>query len=119
MSTWVVLKILKNCQTKQSLLTNRNIGDKDYEHVLKVLNTFEMETIKDYHGLYLKCTVLLLADEFGKFRNSTLKNYVSCQHHLRAPAVSWDTLLSMIKVELELIYFRGWHVFALWKRYER
>ena len=102
----MVLKILKNCQTKQSLLTNRNIGDKDYEHVLKVLNTFEMKTIKDYHGLYLKCTVLLLADEFGKFRNSTLKNYVSCQH-LRAPAVSWDTLLSMIKVELELIYFRG------------
>lgn len=86
MSIWVVLKILKkNCQTKQSLLTNRNIGDKDYEHVLKVLNTFEMKTIKDYHGLYLKCTVSLLADEFGKFRNSTLKNYVSCQHHyLRA-----------------------------------
>ena len=105
----MVLKILKkNCQTKQSLLTNRKIGDKDYEHVLKVLNTFEMKTIKDYHGLYLKCTVLLLADEFGKFRNSTLKNYVSCQHHyLRAQAFSWDTLLSMIKVDLELIYFRG------------
>ena len=32
-----------------------------------------MKTMKDYHDLYLKCDVLLLADVFEKFRNSSLK----------------------------------------------
>ena len=30
--------------------------------------------MKDYHDLYLKCDVLLLADVFEKFRNDSLKN---------------------------------------------
>ena len=34
-----------------------------------------MKTMKDYDNLYLKCDVLLLADVFEKFINSSLKNY--------------------------------------------
>ena len=37
---------------------------KEYEHVFKVWNTFQMITMKDYHELYLKCDVLLLAYVF-------------------------------------------------------
>ena len=60
--------------------------------------------MKDYHELYLKCDVLLLVDVFEKFRNNSLKNYVLCSsHYLRAPALSWDAILNMIKVELEFI----------------
>ena len=51
-----------------SLLTGKKISDKEYERVLKVLNKFEMKTMKDYHNLYLKCDVLLLADVFEHFR---------------------------------------------------
>ena len=29
--------------------------------------------MKDYHALYLKCDVLLLADVFEKVRNNSLK----------------------------------------------
>ena len=29
--------------------------------------------MKDYHNLYLKCEVILLADVFEKFRNNSLK----------------------------------------------
>ena len=47
-------------------LTGKRITDKEYEHVLKVWNKFEMKTIKDYHDLCLKWDVLLSADVFGK-----------------------------------------------------
>ena len=34
-----------------------------------------MKTVKDYYDLYLKCDILLLADEFDKIRKGRLKNY--------------------------------------------
>ena len=63
-----------------------------------------MKTVKDHHDLYLECDALLLADASEKFRNSSLKNYgLSLSHYLGAPALSWDGMLNMTKVELELI----------------
>ena len=45
-----------------------------------------------------------LADVFEKFRKNSLKNYGLCPSHcLSAPGLSWDTVLNMSKVELELI----------------
>lgn len=43
------------------------ILEDDYKHAQNVWKTFECKTIKDYHDLYLKSDVLLLADVFGKF----------------------------------------------------
>ena len=41
------------CKEKfYSLLTDRQITDKKYEHVLNVLSKFEMKTMTDYHDLY-------------------------------------------------------------------
>ena len=55
--------------------------------------------MKDYHDLYLKCDVLILADVFEKFESSILKNYGLCQnHYLSAPALSWDAMLNVTKV---------------------
>ena len=34
--------------------------------------------MKAYHGLYLKCDVLLLAGVFERYRNNSLKNYGLC-----------------------------------------
>ena len=58
-----------------SSLTKTNISDKEYGHIFNVWNKLEMKTMKDYHSLYLKCNVLLIADLFEKFRNNSLKNY--------------------------------------------
>ena len=58
-----------------SFKSKKKISDKEYQHVLKVWNKFEMKTMKDYHDLYLKCDVLLSVDVFQKFRNNGLKNY--------------------------------------------
>ena len=41
-----------------SSLTDINITDKEYEHVLNIWNKYEMKTIK-YHDLHLNCGVLL------------------------------------------------------------
>ena len=60
--------------------------------------------MKDYHGFCLKCKMLLLADIFENFRNISLKYYGLCpSHYLTAPALSRDAMLSMTKIELELI----------------
>ena len=51
-----------------SSLTNRKISDKEYEHTLNAWKKIELKTMKDYHNLYLKCNILLLADVLEKFR---------------------------------------------------
>ena len=94
-------KFKENLPSKEkfySSLTDKKISGKEYEHVLKVWNRFEMKAMKDYHDLYLKCDVPLLVDMFEKFSNS-LKNYgLYPSHHLSAPALGGDAMLNMTKV---------------------
>ena len=60
---------LRSKEKFYSSLTGKKISDKEYDQVFNVWNKFEMKTMKDYHDLYLKCDVLLLADVFKKFTN--------------------------------------------------
>ena len=86
-----------------SLLTGKKTSGQEYEHVSKLCKKFEMKTMKDYHDLYLKWDVLLLADAFEKFRNNSIKNCGLCpSHSLSTPTLSWDAILNMTKVELSL-----------------
>ena len=86
------------------MLTAKTISDKEYEHVFKGWNKFEMKTMKDYHKLYLKFDVLLLAVVFGNLKTNSLTNYVvSPSHYLSAPTLSLDAILKMAKLELKLI----------------
>ena len=63
-----------------------------------------MKKIKDYHDLYLKYDILLLPDIFEKFRNNSLKNHGLCSsHYLGTSSLSWEAMVNMTKVELELI----------------
>ena len=98
-------------ETFYSSLNNRKVNSKEYEHVLNIWNKFGMKTMKDYHDLYLKCDVLLLADVFEKFRNKS--------HYLSASVFSWDLMLKMAKIELERITYRFWYVHIIWKMYKR
>ena len=96
------------------MLTGRNISDKEYEHLLKVRNKFEIKKMKNYHNLYLKCDVLLLADVFEEFRNNSLKDYGLCSsHYLSAPALSWVAVLNMKKVEIKLIRDPNMYIFLI------
>ena len=83
-----------------------------YEHVLNVLKKFKTKTVKNYHDLYLKCDVSLLADVFEKFRNKSLKNYGLCpSHYFSALGLSWDVILKMTNVELEFIPYPDIYLF--------
>ena len=88
--------------------------DKEYEHVITILKKIEMKIMKDYHDLCFKCRcdVMLWADVFEKFRNNSLKNYRLCpSHFLSAPGLSWDAMLKMTVINLELIPDPGMHIF--------
>ena len=63
-----------------------------------------MKLMKYYHNLYFNCHVLLLADVFENLiEYKNIKHYGIFQVHcLNAQALSWDAMLNMTKVELEL-----------------
>ena len=57
-----------------------------------------------YHDLYLKTDVLLLADVFENFREICLQTYrLDPAHYISAPGLSWDAMLLSTGVRLELI----------------
>ena len=93
-------KVKKEFPSKErfySSFTGKKINCNEFEHILKVWNTFQMKALKDYHDVHLKCHIL-------KLRKSSLKSYGLCpNHYLSMPALSWDAMLNMTKVELELI----------------
>ena len=63
-----------------------------------------MKTIKGYHNMCLKCDVLLLVDEFEKFKHNILKHYgLFLCHYFSAPALSRDAVPNITKAELERI----------------
>lgn len=58
-----------------NILNNKRISDDKYKHAQNVWNAFNLKTMRDYHNLYLKSDMLLLADVFKNFRKTCLKFY--------------------------------------------
>ena len=50
-----------------SSLKDKCISEGDYFRAIDVWNVFRMNTMGDYHDLYLKTDILLSADVFEKF----------------------------------------------------
>ena len=65
-----------------------------------------------YHDLYLKTDVLLIADVFEKFINTCLDYYgLDPCHYFSSPGLSWDVMLKMTEIELDLISDIDIHLF--------
>ena len=58
-----------------SSLKDDCISEKYYSHAINICNMFKVNPMGDYHDLYLKTDVLLLADVFEKFINTCLEYY--------------------------------------------
>ena len=88
-----------------SKLNDEDITDEDYQHAIKVWNTFGCKTIKQYHDLYLKSDVLLLADVFENFRSTCLKHYkLDPAHYYTSPGLAWDACLKNTGQKLQLLH---------------
>ena len=87
-----------------SRLNDSNITDEEYEHAQNVWKEFNCKTMRDYHDLYLKTDVLLLADVMENYRNVCIDNYgLDPLWYYTAPGLAWDAALKISKIELELI----------------
>ena len=85
-------------------MNDEEINDEDYAHAQKVWTEFNCGTLEDYHDVYLASDVLLLADVFESFRRMALETYkLNPAHYFTAPGLSWDAMLKLTKVKLQLI----------------
>jgi len=63
-----------------------------------------MKSFREYHDLYLKTDVLLLADVFENFRDICMNNYdLDPAWYYMAPGLVWDACLKKTGVQLELL----------------
>ncbi|KAK3741187.1 hypothetical protein QZH41_012628, partial [Actinostola sp. cb2023] len=87
-----------------SKLNNTDISDADYRHAQNVWRVFKMNTMREYHDLYLLSDVLLLMDVFETFRDVCMEHYTldPCWYYT-APGLSWDAMLKMTQIKLELL----------------
>ena len=88
-----------------SKLNDEEITDKEYNHALKVWDVFGCHTIRDYHDLYLKSDVLLLADVFENFRKTCMEHYqLDPAYYFTSPHLAWHACLKTTGQSLELLH---------------
>ncbi|XP_068707842.1 uncharacterized protein [Montipora foliosa] len=78
------------------------------EEFYSILNdediTDDLKNMGEYHDLYLKSDILLLADVFENFRRTCLEYYkLDPCHYFSSPGLSWDSMLKMTNIKLELM----------------
>ena len=97
-------KVLTSKESFYSNLTLENITKTDYAHANNVFKKFNINNLGEYHDLYVRSDTLLLADIFGNFRQSCLKNYeLDPAHFVSLPGLAWQACLKKTNVELELL----------------
>ena len=87
-----------------SKLNDCGVSEEDYNYAKMIWGKFDLKNLGEYHDLYLKTDVLLLADVFEEFRNICMENYsLGPAWCYTSPGLSWDDLLKHSKVNLELL----------------
>ena len=72
-----------------SKLNMLGVSEEDYEHANRVWKEFRLKDLGEYHNLYLKTDVILLANVFEAFRKVCLKNYgLDPAHFYTAPGLA-------------------------------
>ena len=95
-------------------INNKNISDEDYDHAKNVFEKFKCENLLDYSILYLKTDICHLSDVFQKFSDFAYKTYeLDPRNSFTLPGFSWQSMLKMTKIELELISDPDMYLFLM------
>ena len=89
-----------------SKLNLEDITDKDYNHAQKVWEVFEINSLGEYHDLYVQTDTLLFVDVFQKFRGKCIEIYgLDASYYLSAPGLAWQACFKKTVVKLELLTY--------------
>ena len=95
---------LPHKQAFHSALDMHDISECNYEHAQKVWRAFNLKNLGEYHDLYLKTDVILLANMFEAFRDTCLEYYrLDPAHFYTSPGLAWQACLKKMGVKLELL----------------
>ena len=87
-----------------SRLKQEKISDEDFDHAQRVWKECKLKNMGDFHDLYLKTDVLLLADVMENFRKLYEKTYgLDPAHFFTVPGMAWDAMLKLTGIELEIL----------------
>ena len=87
-----------------SILNDQHVTNDEYDHARKVWKAFKIKTMGEYHELYLGSDVLLLTNVFENFRKTCMRYYkLDPCHYFTSPGLSWDAMLKMTNIKLELM----------------
>ena len=87
-----------------SNLNMSSISEEDYQHAQLVWKEFRIRDLGDYHDLYLRTDVVLLANVFEAFRDTCLRHYtLDPAHFYTSPGLAWGACLKPTGIRLELL----------------
>lgn len=87
-----------------NILNNQSISNKEYRFAQSIWEKFDIKNMLEYTNIYLKTDVLLLADVFENFRNTSLNLYdLDPAHYFTTAMLSWDAMLKFTKERIELL----------------
>ena len=105
--------ILSPIEAFNSTLKGEGISKKDYARANNIFVHFQMQTLQDYHNLYLLQDVLLLDDVLLAFREVCQKTYgLDPCHYYTAPGLRWDASLKYTRVTLDLLTDEDMYLFV-------
>ena len=82
-----------------------------YAHARNVWDAAECKNFGDYHDIYLRLDVCLLADVFENFRNVMYRNFqLDPAHYYTLPGFSWDAAFKHTRAELDLLNDVDMHI---------
>ena len=81
-----------------------SISKEDYQHAHKVWKEFGIYNLGNYHDLYLRMDVVLLANVYEAFRDTCSRHYkLDPAHFCTSPGLAWKACLKCTGIKLELL----------------
>ena len=85
-------------------LNMSSISEEDYKHAQRVWKEFGIHNLRDYHDLYLRTDVVLLANVYEAFWDTCLRHYkLDPAHFYTSSGLAWKACLKHTGIKLELL----------------